>query len=122
MGEFPMSTRVLRRASQYVVRRLFVPLLAASLAFGTNGSFVGRVVKGPNTDASRNWLYVQSPHGSVRRVDVSAAKIGYAAGVEKKDRAKDAVREGAQVRVTASQDGEGEWKATKVEIVRLAPN
>jgi hypothetical protein len=95
--------------------------LLTTLAFAASGSFVGQVVNGPNVDSNKKWIYVQAPRGAVRRVDVSAAKIAYGPSVEKKDRADDAVREGAQVRVTASQDGEGEWKASRVEVVKAAP-
>ena len=91
------------------------------MAFATDGSFMGQVVKGPNVDAGKKWVYVQGPHGSLRRVDVTAAKITYDTGVAKKDRIRDPLREGAQVRVTASQDGEGEWKASVVEVMKPVP-
>lgn len=103
------------------VKKLIVVLWFAISAFAATGSFVGQVVNGPNSDAGKKWAYVQGPHGSVRRVDVSGAKIVYGTGVAKKDRTADSVPEGAQVRVTAFQDGEGEWKATRVEIVTLTP-
>jgi hypothetical protein len=96
----------------------------SALSLAANGSFTGQVVNGPNLDANKKWVYVQGPRGPVRRVDVSAAKVRFGASVSKRDRdAKpdDAIREGAQVRVTASQDGDGEWKASAVEIVKAPP-
>ena len=114
-------TLITELASHINVKRLFVFLFLATLAFGANGTFVGQVISGPNADTGKKWIYVQGPRGAVRIVDVSAAKVRYGAGVTKKDRAEDAVREGAQVRITASQDREGEWKASRVEVVKSAP-
>jgi hypothetical protein len=99
-------------------------LLFSVAAFAANGSFVGQVVNGPNLDSNKKWVFVQGPRGPVRRVEISAAKISFSSSVAKKERdarPEDAVREGAQVRVTASQDGQGEWKASAVEIVKAAP-
>jgi hypothetical protein len=96
-----------------------------SLAFASNGSFTGQVVNGPNLDSDKKWVYVQSPKGPIRRVEISGAKIAYDPSVRKKDRQakpEDDIHEGAQVRVTASQDGDGEWKASSVEILKTAPN
>jgi hypothetical protein len=100
-------------------------LLLTPLAFASNGSFAGQVVSGPNLDSDKRWVYVQSPKGMVRRVEISRANVSYSPSVPKKDRSakpEDGVHEGAQVRVTASQDGEGEWQATRVEILKTAPN
>ncbi len=93
-------------------------------SLAATGSFTGQVVNGPNQDVNKKWIYVQGPRGGARRVEVSGAKIAFAGSVPKKDRGgkpEDAIREGAQVRVTASQDGDGEWKASSVEIVKTAP-
>lgn len=100
-------------------------LLFISLAvFAANGSFTGQVVNGPNLDSNRKWVFIQGPRGPVRRVDVSLAKITFSESVSKNDKngkPENAIREGAQVRVTASQDGDGEWKASEIEIVKVAP-
>jgi hypothetical protein len=93
-------------------------------AFAATGSFTGQVVNGPNLDSNKKWVFIQGPRGPVRRVNINDAKISFGAAVKKQDRAtkpEDAVREGAEVRVTASQDGDGEWKAASVEIVKVAP-
>jgi hypothetical protein len=106
------------------VKCLICVLLLTVSAFAASGNFTGQVVNGPDLDANKKWVFIQGPRGPARRVDVSAAKVRFATAVGKKDRAtnpEDAIREGAQVRVTASQDGDGEWKASAVEIVKPAP-
>jgi hypothetical protein len=117
-GRFP--------ASEFSVRRLFCLLLVLStFASARDGSFTGQVVNGPNLDANKKWVYVQSPKGAVRRVEISAAQVSYDPAVNAKDRqakAADSVHEGAEVRVTASLDSEGEWKASRIEILKTAPN
>jgi hypothetical protein len=103
---------------------LLVCFVLTAPAFAASGSFVGQVVNGPSFDAGKKWVFIQGAHGSVRRVEISAAKIVFGSSVGKQDRdarPEDAVREGAQVRVTASQDGQGEWRASLVEIVKPAP-
>ena len=96
----------------------------AAAAFAADGSFTGQVVNGPNLDADKKWVFIQGPRGPVRRVDINGAKISFGAEMKKQDKAmkpEDAIREGAELRVTASLDGEGEWKASKVEVVKVAP-
>jgi hypothetical protein len=100
---------------------LLVCLILAATAVA-DGSFLGQVVKRPTADAGKNWVYIQGPHLSMRRVDISGAKIKFSSSIGKKEaKLEDVLREGAQVRVTASQDGQGEWKASEVEIVKAAP-
>ncbi len=94
------------------------------MAFAATGSFTGQVVNGPNLDANKKWVFIQGPRGPVRRVDIHGARVTYGSTVKKQDKAgkpEDAIHEGAEVRVTASQDGDGEWKASAVEIVTVAP-
>ena len=102
----------------------FVILSCSLLLAATSGSFRGQIVNGPELDAGKKWIYVQASKGAVRRVEVSQAKVTLAPGVKASARSakpQDALREGAQVRVTASQDSDGEWKATAVEILAPAP-
>jgi hypothetical protein len=97
---------------------------SALLIGGTLGNFKGQVVNGPNPEANKNWVFVQAAKGAVRRVEISKAKVTFASDVKQKDRVakpEEAIREGAQVRVTASQDDDGEWNATAVEILAPAP-
>lgn len=112
------------RIKANVKRILIFCVLLATTVFGTEGNFAGQIIRGPDLHDSKKWIYVQGPHGSSRRVDVSTAKIFFNASVEKKDRdakPENGIREGAQVRVTASQDSDGEWKASSVEIVKAGP-
>jgi hypothetical protein len=58
-----------------------------------------------------------------RRVDVSHARVSYDDGVPTETRlprAEDALIAGAEVRVTAEQGSDGEWRATQVEILKAA--
>ncbi len=106
-----------------VKRLLILILFFGTCAFAASGSFVGQVVNGPNADAGKKWVFVQSKKGATRKVEISSAKIVFDDDVPKKDRTakpEDAIKEGAQVRVTASQDSSGEWKASEVEILRAA--
>ncbi len=95
-------------------------LLLAAASFGASlGTFGGRMVSGPNQDPSRHWIYILSNKGNIRRVDVSHATINYGSGFPKRNRRPDtatALQDGARVHVLASQDSEGEWKATRVVI------
>src|SRR3954466_11772985 len=99
-------------------------LLVSSALFAANGSFTGQVVNGPNLDSNKKWVYVQASKGAVRRGESFHAKGVYGGGVAEKERepkAEDGVHEGSQVRVTAAQNGEGEWEASHVEILKTAP-
>lgn len=60
----------------------------------------------------------------VRRVALAHAEIIYAEDVSAGEREKDPARSlipGAEVRVTAEQDGSGEWRAQRIEILKIAP-
>lgn len=87
---------------------------------GTPGIFQGRVYQ--DQKAGPGWIYVQARNGMLRKVEVSRAQVVYAASVPAADRASDPVRDltqGAEVQVTAEQDGAGEWRATRVEIIKI---
>ena len=106
------------------MRKLLVLFVLVAAAFAADGSFTGQVVNGPNLDANKKWVFIQGARGPVRRVDINDAKVSFGAEMKKRDKAmkpEDAIREGAELRVTASLDGEGDWKASRVEVVRVAP-
>ena len=85
-------------------------LLLATLAFAAGtGSFSGQVVKGPEKDGTKQWIYIRR-RGGVRRVEISAARVK---GGE--------LRVGAEVRISATQDDTGEWKASLVEVLSASP-
>jgi hypothetical protein len=107
-----------------VKRTLLAFFLLISTAFAADGRFVGQIVNGPDLNAAQKIVYVQGPHGASRKVDITTAKITFSPDVPRQDRESKpeaGVREGAQVRVTASQDDSGDWRASAVEIMRPAP-
>lgn len=106
------------------LRTLAAVSLTLGLSFaafaGTPGIFQGRVYQ--DQSAAPGWIYVQGRNGMLRKVGVSRARVVYAASVPAAERAADPALDlvqGAEVRVTAEQDGAGEWRASRVEIVRI---
>lgn len=90
---------------------------------GTPGSFRGTIVDGPHGAVGKNWIYVHSRNGMARRVDISHASVSYDESVPTATRLtkpEDALIAGAEVRVTAEQGSDGEWKASRVEILKAA--
>ncbi len=90
--------------------------------FGVPGTFRGTVVRGP--DSKPGWIFVAGHNQSLRRVEVSKATVSYGDEVPAKLRMKDpsqALKPGAEIRVTADQDEQGEWRATEIEILRVSP-
>ncbi len=93
----------------------------AALASATAGSFRGSIIDGPR--AEKGWIYVQGRNGMARRVEIANARILYDEGVpaaERRAKPEDALMVGAEVRVTAEQGSDGEWRASKVEILKAA--
>jgi hypothetical protein len=102
---------------------LIIVVLSAWVSAGTPGSFRGTIVDGPHSPAGQNWIYVQSRNGMARRVDISRALVSYDESVptaNRQSRPQDALTTGAEVRVTAEQGSDGEWRASKVEILKAA--
>lgn len=94
---------------------LFLPTLVWA---GTPGSFRGKMVEGPRTE--KNWIYVQARNGMVRRVEISHAKVEYDPDIPAAARRPDpqnALKAGVEVRVTAEQGSDGEWRASEIEIL-----
>lgn len=104
---------------------LIVFLAAAAALAGMTGTFRGTIVDpGTKSSADRGWIYVQGRNQMLRRVQVADAKVIYGPDVPaamKAAKPASALIDGAQVRVTAAQDGSGEWRATTVEILKSAP-
>lgn len=87
-----------------------------------SGTFRGFIVRAPAGEASHGWIYVQGRNGNLRRAEVSHARVVYASSVPVDMRQQvpaRSLKEGAEVRVTASQDGKGEWRASQVEILKV---
>lgn len=95
-------------------------VIAVALWAGTPGIFRGVVILG--ADHEPGWIMVQGANGQTRRVAISKAQVVYAESVPSKDRQKKpelAIVHGAEVRVTADQDEHGEWRAQRIEILKL---
>jgi hypothetical protein len=81
--------------------------------------FRGVVIHGP--DVTPGWMYLKSA-GVTRRVGIGSADVVYADSVPAGERQKlpaQSIVHGVEVRVTARQDKNGEWRATKIEILTL---
>lgn len=106
--------------------RSLLPLivLLALNASATDGMFQGKVVEAPpNQPAASGWIYVEGRNHALRRVEVSHAAIVFGSEVPSDQRRKCGVEcliPGQEIRVTAEQDSSGEWRAKKIEILRLA--
>ncbi|MGI9102339.1 MAG: hypothetical protein ACR2IF_07815 [Terriglobales bacterium] len=95
-------------------------LFAGALCAATPGIFRGIILIGPDHDSG--WIMVKGANGQVRRVAIASAVVVYAETVPVSDRQKTPVQSivhGAEVRVTAEQDGNGEWRASRIEILKL---
>jgi hypothetical protein len=102
-------------------RVMTLVLWSAVLMAGTPGSFRGTVVDGPS--APKGWIYVQGRNGMARRVEIAHARVAYDEAVpaaERRSKPEDALVIGTEVRVTAEQGSDGEWKASDVEILKPA--
>ena len=101
---------------------LLVGLPTASAADGT---FRGKITDPPASEPSvKGWIFVQGRNHMLRRVEVAHADIVYGEEVPASERRKcnaDCLVAGQEVRVTARQDEKGEWRAQRVEILKLSP-
>jgi hypothetical protein len=104
---------------------LAVALFSSLGRAAAQGSFRGTVVEGDKGASPGAWLYVRGRNGSIRRVDISQAVISYDETVpadQRKSSAREQLVVGAEVRVTAEQGSDGEWRATRVEIIKPPPS
>ncbi len=114
-----------RRAPLRIQFTMMLMVLCAALLvphFGVPGTFRGVVVHGPGQKSG--WIYVAGRHDSLRRVEVSRATVSYDDSVPMRMRRKQprqALVVGTEVRVTGAPDVKGEWHASAIEILRLAP-
>jgi len=103
---------------------LALTLLAAALCFSaTTGVFRGKIVIGDPSGPPHKWIYVQASARSVRRVEISNARVSYSSAVAARNRLPrpaNSLQQGTEVEVTAAQDSSGEWKATSVRILAVA--
>ncbi len=97
-------------------------LLMSAAAVATLGIFRGRLVEPPTQQSRAGWIFIQSPKGTLRQVEISKAKISYGDDVPLAARSRSPHADlvpGAEVLVTAEQDRAGEWRATEVQILSL---
>lgn len=110
-----------------VMRRLRLLTIVAFLLgstivlAGTPGTFRGTVVSSPGKEKiDGRWIYIKGRNGMLRRVEISRASVSYEESVPKAKRQalpELSLQPGAEVRVTAEQDSEGEWRAKEVEVL-----
>lgn len=101
-------------------------LLAGLPLSAADGMFQGLVVDPPvDSPSQRGWIFVQGRNHMLRRVEVSHAVIVVSHGNLPERGRKchmECLAPGQEVRVTAEQDSDGEWRAKKVEILRWTTN
>jgi hypothetical protein len=110
--------------------RLFLSLfiaamfMFASFAVAADGVFRGRVVDPPVAESEhRGWIFVQGRNKLVRRVEVEHAIVLLPSSARpRRSCNSECIMPGQEVRIPASQDSAGEWRAKKVEILKLAPS
>jgi len=95
-------------------------LISSCVWADTPGTFRGVVIHGP--ELTPGWMYLRGANGQVRRVAISRAQVVYSDSVPAGQRQKTpatSISAGTEVRVTAQQDKNGEWRATRIEILSL---
>lgn len=100
-----------------VTALLFVVPVASAK---TSGVFRGILVESPQGETPDRFVYLRSRNGSMRKVDTSKAQVAYDESVPKDQQtgaAADALKPGADVRITAEQESDGEWHASRIEIM-----
>src|SRR5579864_4775264 len=107
---------------------LVLSLAFGLLAFGAtesavDGTFLGKITDPPASEpAVKGWIFVQSRNHMLRRVEVAHAEIVYGDEIPASERHSckaDCLRAGQEVRITARQDPSGEWRAKRVEILKI---
>ena len=102
---------------------LFVVLSLSLLPWAIDGTFQGRVIDPPLGQPLREgWIFVQGRNHMLRRVEISHAKVVFSENVPAIEHRKcgvECITAGQEIRVTAEQDGRGEWRAKRVEILRI---
>jgi hypothetical protein len=94
--------------------------LCLSATAGTPGTFRGVLVDGPSASRSDGWVFVKGKNGMLRKVEIKRADVHYEETfpeAKRKGTPKAALKPGIEVRVTATQESDGEWHASEVEIV-----
>lgn len=97
-------------------------LLVVPSAIAADGTFLGEIVDPPaNAPDAPGWIFVQGRNQMLRRVEVAHAEVLFGEDVPVSQRRKcssECLSSGQEVRVTAHQDSDGEWRAKRVEILK----
>jgi len=108
---------MVRRATE--IGLLFL-VFTCGLHAAAAGTFLGTLVSSSGNRSEASWIYVKGKNDVIRRVEISTAKVAYADNVPREQRRQPAsagLQPGTEIRVTASQDANGEWRASRIEIV-----
>jgi hypothetical protein len=92
--------------------------------FAVDGTFRGKIADPPsNVPAIKGWIFVEGRNQMLRRVEVAHAEIVYGeevpASSQRHNCNSDCLIKGQEVRITAHQDASGEWRAKRVEILKV---
>jgi len=95
----------------------------SALNWATDGTFQGRVIDPPlGQPLVAGWIFVQGRNHMLRRVEISHAKVVFSENVpiiEHRKCGMECITAGQEIRVTAEQDRSGEWRAKRVEILKI---
>jgi hypothetical protein len=108
----------------WVVSLALALLLSIPAAFAVDGTFRGKIADPPgNEPAVKGWIFVEGKNQMLRRVEVAHAEIVYGEEVPASSQRhgcnSDCLIKGQEVRITAHQDASGEWRAKRVEILKV---
>jgi hypothetical protein len=106
-----------------VLSLIFGLLAYGPTAFAVDGTFRGKITDPPASEPTvKGWIFVQSRNHMLRRVEVAHAEIVYGEEIPASERHNcnvDCLSAGQEVRITAHQDSSGEWRAKRVEILKM---
>jgi hypothetical protein len=108
----------------WIVSLAFGLLISSSAVFAVDGTFRGKIADPPaNESAVKGWIFVEGRNQMLRRVEVAHAEIVYGEEVPASNQRhncnSDCLIKGQEVRITAHQDSSGEWRAKRVEILKM---
>jgi hypothetical protein len=116
-SNFEMNRSYISRLAVSFMTLLFVlPVVAAN----TPGVFRGVLVEGPQGESGAGFVYLRSRNGNVRKVETTKAVVAYDDAVPKDQQtssAAEALKPGTDVRITAEQTADGEWHASRIDIL-----
>ena len=106
-----------------VLSLVFGLLAYGPMALAVDGTFRGKITDPPASEpVVKGWIFVQGRNHMLRRVEVAHAEIVYGEEIPASERHNcnvDCLQAGQEVRITAHQDASGEWRAKRVEILKM---